>query len=596
MIINDAHPSVLMRSYDRARTGANTEETLLTPAALRKQGIRRLFSFGTPGDARGCEAQPLIVPGVRLKDGSVRTIVCLATMANDIFAYDASNGALLWKINLGTPIKGSRAIDAWGINDNWGILSTPVIDPAAGLLYACTWISEDRTFERGQHFLHALSLQDGKQMRPPLRLEGATFDPGHGLAPQQFRSAERKQRAALLLLNGAVFIGFGTVIETAKTARGWLIAVDTTTWSIAAGWCSTARGSGGGIWMSGSGPAADEAGNIYIVTGNGDFDAVTDFSQSIVKLRYVRPSANKAGSLTAIDWWTPWTDDGRIGSNPEGESASEKPMPSNFRMVPHLARMGTMPDDMGGAWGDQDFGAGGPVLAEEVGALLAAGKDGILYTAELGSLGRTQPADLAVERAAANYRKLKAPPILYTYYDPSIEPATANPMSLNRLAANRTHHLHGTPVLWRSATHGLMHFCGGENGNLRAWSIDASGVSAYLAGSAEVASAQSPVPPGGMPGWMISLSANGDRDGIVWALIPYTDANMSLSAGRFLAYDAQDFATLAGGGRQIVPIWDSQDWGQGCAFTHPKFNRPVVCQGRIYVPTYDSRVDVYGLA
>jgi hypothetical protein len=127
-------------------------------------------------------------------------------------------------------------------------------------------------------------------------------------------------------------------------------------------------------------------------------------------------------------------------------------------------------------------------------------------------------------------------------------------------------------VLWRSAVHGLMHFCGGENGNLRAWSIDASGVSTYLASSAEVASAQSPVPPGGMPGWMISLSANGDRDGIVWALIPYTDANMSLSAGRFLAYDAQDFASFAGGGRQIVPIWDSQDWGQGCAFTHPKFN------------------------
>lgn len=595
MISKDANPSVLMRSYDRARTGATTNETLLTPAAVRDRGIRRLFSLGMPGDARGCEAQPLIVSGVRLKDGSVRNVVYLATMANDVFAYDAENGSLLWKVNLGTPVKGSRMIDAWGINDNWGILSTPVIDEEAGLLYACAWISENRTVERAQHFLHAVSLQDAKQMRPPLNLEGALFDPGHGLARQQFRSAQRKQRAALLLLNGAVFIGFGTILETSETARGWLIAVDTATWSIAATWCSTARGSGGGIWMSGAGPAADAAGNIYIVSGNGDFDAVTDFGESIVKLRYVRPAAGAAGSLRAIDWWTPWTDDGRTGGNPEGESANEKPKPSNFRMVPHLARMGIMTDDMGGAWGDQDFGAGGPVLAEEAGALLAAGKDGILYTAALGNLGRTQPADLTRERTAGNYRKLKAPPLLYTYYDPSIEPAAADPMAFNRLAANRTHHLHGTPVLWRSAIHGLMHFCGGENGNLRAWSIAESGVSTYLACSAEVASAQSPVPPGGMPGWMISLSANGERDGIVWALIPYTDANMQLSAGRFLAYDAQDFASVAGGGAQIVPIWDSQDWGRGCAFTHPKFNRPVVCQGRIYVPTYDSRVDVYSL-
>jgi hypothetical protein len=71
---------------------------------------------------------------------------------------------------------------------------------------------------------------------------------------------------------------------------------------------------------------------------------------------------------------------------------------------------------------------------------------------------------------------------------------------------------------------------------------------------------------------------------------------MELTAGRFLAYDAQQFAQFADGSGQLVPLWDSQDWGEGCAFTHPKFNRPVVFDGRIYVPTYDGRVDVYGLA
>ena len=28
---------------------------------------------------------------------------------------------------------------------------------------------------------------------------------------------------------------------------------------------------------------------------------------------------------------------------------------------------------------------------------------------------------------------------------------------------------------------------------------------------------------------------------------------------------------------------------------HPKFNRPIVWKGRIYRPTYNGRIDVYGL-
>jgi hypothetical protein len=142
----------------------------------------------------------------------------------------------------------------------------------------------------------------------------------------------------------------------------------------------------------------------------------------------------------------------------------------------------------------------------------------------------------------------------------------------------------------------LMHFCGGENGNLRAWRLNADGTSTYLACSAEVASPQSPVPPGGMPGWMISLSANGSYDGIVWALVPAGDANMELTPGRLLAYDATNFGVYGDGSKQLVVLWDSWDWGAGCAFTHPKFNRPVAWNGKLFVPTYDGRVDVYGLA
>ena len=71
-----------------------------------------------------------------------------------------------------------------------------------------------------------------------------------------------------------------------------------------------------------------------------------------------------------------------------------------------------------------------------------------------------------------------------------------------------------------------------------------------------------------MPGWMISLSANGGEEGIVWALIPAGDANMELTPGRLLAYDASNFGVFGDGSKQLVVLWDSWDWGAG---TSPTF-------------------------
>jgi hypothetical protein len=99
-----------------------------------------------------------------------------------------------------------------------------------------------------------------------------------------------------------------------------------------------------------------------------------------------------------------------------------------------------------------------------------------------------------------------------------------------------------------------------------------------------------------MPGWNITLAANHGEDGIIAAMIPYRDSNMALSAGRFLIYDAQNFVLNPYGSKRLLVLWDSEQWGPEHAFTHPKFNRPIVWKGRIYRPTYDGRLAVYGLA
>ena len=593
---------VLTRSCDAARSGANLAETTFTPAAVRTRGIRTALTLRTPDDPR-LEAQPLYVAGLQIR-GKVRNVIYQATMGNTVYAWDADSGEELWKTNVGKPVTGSNDIDAYLVNITWGILSTPVIDRQAGVLYACAWVSADGTgkWQTAVHLVVALDIVTGATRHPALNLHGATATPGHGLPVQKFSSQERKQRAALALVKGAVVVSFGTIQETSQTARGWVIAVDAASWKIAACWTSTARGSGGGIWMSGSGPAVQGDGSIWVVTGNGDFDGQVDWGQCVVRLRYDPPAHGAQGKLAVTGWWSPWTDKARTA--PRAQAApraapaalAKLPKATNFRAVPHLARAGVAAMDMGGAWGDQDLGASGIVLLEAEGIALVSSKDGILYTIDIATPGDTTPADLAPAPAAAagNYAKLAAPPILYTYYDPGMDPATPDPRNLNWLSGNRTRHLHGTPLAWTSQAHGRMHFCGGENGNLRAWRLTPAKTSAYLGCSAEFASAQVTEAGGGMPGWSLALSANGAHDGVVWAMIPYGDANRYPTNCRLLAYDAAQLATWADGSGALLPLWDSQAWNWN--FLHPKFNRPVAVGGKLLVPTYDGRVLVITLA
>ena len=303
--------SVTTRSYDRARTGANNSETVLTATAVRTRGIVKLFSLPIPDDPR-LEAQPLAVGGVHTADGKTRDLIFQASMGNWVYAFDAVTGEKIWATNLGRPIVGTRAIDGHMTNVHWGILSTPVIDEGAGILYACAWISDDGSVAKGQHFLAALRIRDGSKVHGLLNLEGAVYTPPSGLPVQKFVSAQRKQRSALTLTRNHVLIPFGTIAETSKTARGWLLAVDVHAWRLAASWCSTVTGSGGGLWQSGAGPALAPDGSIYVITGNGAFSPQHgDFGESIVRLAL---HTGSHAHFEVMSWWAPWTDANRVGA------------------------------------------------------------------------------------------------------------------------------------------------------------------------------------------------------------------------------------------------------------------------------------------
>ena len=118
-----------------------------------------------------------------------------------------------------------------------------------------------------------------------------------------------------------------------------------------------------------------------------------------------------------------------------------------------------------------------------------------------------------------------------------------------------------------------------------------------MAHSAERASAAlaDPANPslGGMPGGMLTLSSNGDSNAIIWATAPIDgDANRNVVDGVVRAYDATTYDTdhkNPDGTPLLKLLWSAQ------GFKFSKFCQPMVVNGKLYVPTYDGRVDVYGL-
>lgn len=588
---------VLTRSYDDARTGANITESILTPDKLSHQGLTRL-RLPLPGDPAiddpRIEAQPLYVPSLLMKDGKRHDVIFVCSMGNSIYAFDANTGHLIapYPISLGppVPIKHTRVMNNiayWGINTECGILSTPVIDPDSGILYAINYTTE--TDGQPIFRLNAIDLVTGQPRHPAQAVQAewgeepwyATFDP-----PRQ------KQRAALLLtplrqtgrtpVKKVLYMACGLTEEGAVGHHGWLIAFDPDTLKTTAAWCTTPHGNGGGIWLSGQGPSADENGDVYVITSNGDMEThkrslsiyfaghmlgkynfnepidptSTDFSECFVKLHYTPPAASAAtGSLDVAGWWCPFKDIDR-------------------RVVD------------GYDFSDQDLGSSGAVLPPTTNFVLGAGKDGILYVFDRDKLGN----------ALQDYSVLKQNPPVFITYDPP--PGKTSTGDIDFFAQDdKTHHLHGSPVVWNSPDRGLLLYVWGENEFLRAWNLDAhSGAVSLLAKGGELVTSDGAH--GGMPGGMLTLSANGSvpHTGIVWATTPiHHDASETVGSGILRAYDATelDSAKNGDGTMRLKLLWDS---AQGnFPFVFDKFCPPVVADGRIIISTYDGHIDVYTL-
>ena len=242
--------------------------------------------------------------------------------------------------------------------------------------------------------------------------------------------------------------------------------------------------------------------------------------------------------------------------------------------------------------------------------MLGAGKDGVLYVLNQNNLGKAF-RDFSKPNSQPDLTKLKSPPIFFTFF-PGPGQDAADESFLDALVLkqgrrqDKTHHLHGSPLFWDSPDLGTMLICWGENENLRTWTINNAGAVTFQAMSHEQASAFS-ANPGGMPGGLLTLSADGTNKhtGVVWATVPLKgnraggpngdngDANQHVVEGLLFAYDATNFGTNADGSKFLKMLWNSH-MIPGNTFSFSKFCPPVAANGKVYVTTYDRRVDVYG--
>jgi uncharacterized protein (TIGR03437 family) len=306
-----AQVNVLTYHNDLARTGQNTNESILTVSNVRSGNFGRIFTQQVDGQVY---AQPLYLSGLTIPGKGVHNVVFIATEHDSVYAFDAdssagTNAAPLWKVSFLDTASGvstipAEALECIVVAPEIGITGTPVIDPAKGTLYvvAATLENSGQTYV---HRLHALDVTTGAE-RPgsPVEIRATPQGSGDGATSAAFNPRWQLQRAGLLLLNGVVYTAWSSHCDSGPY-HGWLIGYDAVTLKQVAGYSSTPNWQGGSIWQSGVAPAADADGNIYFVTGNGRFDADQggpNLSQSIVKL------STKTG-LSVADYFTPFDAD-----------------------------------------------------------------------------------------------------------------------------------------------------------------------------------------------------------------------------------------------------------------------------------------------
>ncbi|HTB79749.1 MAG TPA: NBR1-Ig-like domain-containing protein [Opitutaceae bacterium] len=597
--------SMLTQHGDNYRSGANLQETVLTPSNVNSRQFGLLFEIPVVGQVY---AQPLYIPNL-----NGRNVLFVATMENNVYAFDADTGDALWTQNLGTPpsyldtvkpndstfvasnpgpgqtLKSKFYTD---INGDVGILSTPVINGTT--LYCVAKVKEATT---GQIYftLNALDVTSGivtKSIqigynRPnnqfyvcgtasSLPPDGVPFQP----SPEAFTPATdpaaflptdspicdtsigkivfdpqiQLNRPALLYLNNRIYVAFGghgdyNYIPVPHTP----VLNDPQKTSYYHGWVMSFDP--GDLHLINIfndtrdltwGPVMNSDGTrVKDVNGNDTFQWRAGWGAGIWQAGQGLASDGTYIYLMTGNGSYHRTESNVSDTNDQGLAMTYLKLDGNLSVVDQFNPANGFFENQA----DKDIGSSGPLLIPSLQMLVGGGKSATLYSLSTASL---------------------AQPLSSVQVEPD----------------DYLHHIHGSPVSWADPSGGMRVFLWPERSPLSAYHLDAGGNFTSLAVSTAVA-------PNGMPAATLALTANGNNPGtgIIWASLPYSmDASENTVSGIVRAYDATNVA-----GGQLTEIWNSasDDARSPCNFA--KYCPMTVVNGKAYRATFSNKISIYGL-
>ena len=323
------------------RDGVNSQEYALSPSNLTANNFGKLFSCPVDG---AIYAQPLWIPNLTV-GGAQHNVVFVATQHDSLYAFDADKAPcmMLWHVNLidsthggtvgETVVRGTIANTLSGdIVPEIGVTGTPVIDPGTKSLFVVSK-SVDATGTIHYQRLHSIDILTGSEKANGPVLISATYPTISSTVT--FDPWKENQRAGLALVGGVVYIAWASHGDAASW-YGWMMGYDAATLNHLYTFNSAPNATEAGIWMAGGAPSSDSSGNLYVITGNGNFDVTNpnppnnDYGDSFLKL---------TGNLSVLQYFTPAdqaTDNSSDGDFGSGGTSVVIDLPNNGSLPNHL--------------------------------------------------------------------------------------------------------------------------------------------------------------------------------------------------------------------------------------------------------------------